>query len=142
MGELALLNVGTGDTKLTFDNKNPAETIRAKRIVEDMLRRGYALLIEVKKGRKTEYRRVKAFDAKTCEYIIADFDGYEAGRADERAKGNETEGASGERSSAEPGDQEASEVAGAPAKKGRRTRDVRVSASSTRGVAIAPSAGG
>ena len=29
---IALLNVGTGDTKLTFDKTNMAETIRAARI--------------------------------------------------------------------------------------------------------------
>jgi len=40
MGEVAILSVGEGDTKLTFDKNNPAETIRAARIVGDMLRRG------------------------------------------------------------------------------------------------------
>ena len=52
MGQIGILNVGAGDTKLTFDKNNPAECIRSARIVTDMLRRGYALLIEVtdKKG--------------------------------------------------------------------------------------------
>jgi hypothetical protein len=31
IGTLAILNVGYGDTKLTFDNKDAAETIRAAR---------------------------------------------------------------------------------------------------------------
>lgn len=69
-GGIGILNVGAGDTKLTFDKDNPAECIRAGRIVTDMLRRGYALLIEV--NGKTE--RVKEFKPDTCEYIIADFD--------------------------------------------------------------------
>lgn len=40
MGSVAILNVSAGDTKLTFDKSNPSETIRAARIVKDMLRRG------------------------------------------------------------------------------------------------------
>lgn len=67
-GTVGILNVGAGDTKLTFDKSNPAECIRAARIVKDMLRRGYALLIEVKVGRKTTTRRVYDFDEAHCEY--------------------------------------------------------------------------
>lgn len=48
-GEVGVLNVGAGDTRLMFDKSNPADCIRAARIVKDMLRRGYALLIEVGK---------------------------------------------------------------------------------------------
>ena len=47
MGQIGVLNVGAGDTKLSFDKNNPAEMIRSARIVTDMLRRGYALLVEV-----------------------------------------------------------------------------------------------
>lgn len=74
-GEVAILNVGMGDTKLTFDNKNLAETIRAARIVKDMLRRGYALLVEVDQpdGGKA-FQRAIDFDETKNEYIIADFD--------------------------------------------------------------------
>lgn len=70
-GQIGILNVGAGDTKLTFDKDNPAETIRAARIVKDMLRRGYALLIKTPEG---QYTRVRSFDEQTCEYIIADYD--------------------------------------------------------------------
>lgn len=82
-GSVGILNVGAGDTKLTFDKNNPAEMIRAARIVRDMLRRGYALLVEVTgtDGAKA-YRRAKDFDEATCEYIIADFDPVEAEKAD------------------------------------------------------------
>lgn len=47
MGQIGILNVGAGDTKISFDKNNPAERIRSARIVTDMLRRGYALLVEV-----------------------------------------------------------------------------------------------
>lgn len=68
---IGILNVGAGDTKLTFDKSNPAECIRAARIVKDMLRRGYALLIDTgkRKGGRPVYVRAKDFDEKTCEYI-------------------------------------------------------------------------
>ena len=35
MGEIGILNVGAGDTKLTFDKNNPAERIRSARIVAE-----------------------------------------------------------------------------------------------------------
>lgn len=70
-GELGILNVGAGDTKLTFDKKKPAEMERAKRAVEDMLKRGYAILVQVgtRKG-KPLYQRAEGFDSETAEYII------------------------------------------------------------------------
>ena len=135
IGEIAVLNVGTGDTKLTFDKNNPAETIRASRIVEDMLRRGYALLIEVKKGKEVEYRRVKRFDPKTNEYIIADFDSAKAeAGAHEKAEREGPAAGTGETG-------EAARELAAPAGK-TKTRQRRIAASSTRGVAVAPTAGG
>ena len=72
IGELAILNVAAGDTKLSFDPKNPGEVKRAAGIVKDMLKRGFALLIEVGKDEAGPlYRRALAFDPKTAEYIIA-----------------------------------------------------------------------
>jgi hypothetical protein len=70
-GSVAILNVGEGDTKLSFDPEKPVERERAAIIVADMLRRGYAIMITVgeKDGVKT-YRRAQAFDPKTCEYLI------------------------------------------------------------------------
>jgi hypothetical protein len=71
VGTLGILNVGAGDTKLSFDKKKPAERERAAKIVTDMLRRGYAILIQVgTKAGKPLYQRAESFDAKTCEYII------------------------------------------------------------------------
>lgn len=72
VGTVAILNVSAGDTKLTFDPKMPAEVARAAKIVKDMLRRGFALLVEVGSDDKGPlYRRVHDFDEATTEYIIA-----------------------------------------------------------------------
>lgn len=70
MGTLSILNVGAGDIKLTFDHANAAEAIRAKRMLQDMIRRGYALLVEV----DGKYQRALSFDSTVGEYLIADFD--------------------------------------------------------------------
>lgn len=71
-GELAILNVGEGDTKLTFDKDKPEERKRAAKVVQDMLSRGYALLIKVgEKDGEPVYQRATKFDPETCEYIIA-----------------------------------------------------------------------
>jgi hypothetical protein len=128
-GSIGILNVGAGDTKISFDPDNPAETAKAKRIVEDMLRRGYALMIEVQRKGKTVTRRVKSFSAEVCEYIIDDFP----------EPGEET-------ASPEPTDDPVATASDgerdqpAHAKTPRRT--ARVSAFGTTGVAIARTAGG
>lgn len=71
-GEVGILNVGSGDTKLLFDKDNPVETERAKGIVQDMLKRGYAILVQVgEKDGEPLFQRAKGFDPATCEYIIA-----------------------------------------------------------------------
>lgn len=72
LGQLAILNVGSGDTKLSFDPKNKAEAKRAANVVADMLKRGFCILVEVGRDSKGPlYRRVRKFDPKTAEYIIA-----------------------------------------------------------------------
>lgn len=71
-GSVGILNVGAGDTKLSFDPDNPQERERAAKIVAEMLRKGYALLIQVgTKDGEPLYQRAKSFDPKTCEYIIS-----------------------------------------------------------------------
>lgn len=133
-GTIGILNVGAGDTKLVFDKNNPAERIRAARIVKDMLGRGYALLIEVKSKGKTEYRRALDFDENTCEYIIADLDPVEAAKTD---AAEELE--HGQSITAETNDSPGTGKAEPKLKRGRKTR---VSADSANGVAVARSAGG
>ena len=68
MGTVDVLNCGSGHLKFSFDS-GEVEAERASRVVQDMLRRGYALFIEGKAGKMI---KVKSFDPKTREYIIAD----------------------------------------------------------------------
>src|SRR5215831_14323566 len=94
-GGVGILNVGAGDTKLSFDPSNPQECIRAARIVKDMLRRGYALLVD--SGEKTGdgkpiYRRALEFDETKYEYVIADFDPVTAAVSDAAENGGASDG--------------------------------------------------
>jgi hypothetical protein len=119
VGEVGILNVGAGDTKLSFDPKKPKEVERASRIVSDMLRRGYAILVEA--GRDDHgplYRRAVKFDAETAEYIII-------GEPEEAS-------ASVEESSSTP----------SRSPRGRKASTRRVPASRTNAVAVAPTSGG
>jgi hypothetical protein len=118
-GEVGILNVGAGDTKLSFDPKNPKEVERAKRILTDMLRRGFTLLVQVgEKDGEPLYQRVKRFKEETCEYIIAGDAEIDDGRGKEKARSG-----NGRRS--------------------RRKRGERaVHAASTRAVAVGRTAGG
>lgn len=141
-GEVGILNVGAGDTKLVFDPTNPQEMIRAARIVKDMIRRGYALLVEVKnpKGPST-FRRAYDFDEKTCEYIIADLDPVAAQKADEE----EAELDQAATTSSPSGSTPSEETSGKGGTKAGRRKSVatkRVHASTTRTVAVGRTAGG
>ena len=121
--EVAILNVGHGDTKLTFDKSNPAERIRAARIVKDMIRRGYALLIETDDGAGNKvFTRALDFDENVCEYTIADFDPVQAAEAD-----------------AEDTDAETKTT---PVAKKSATRTKKVAADEARAVAVGRIAGG
>lgn len=71
IGQLGILNVGSGDTKISFDPANPVERDRAAKIVTDMIRRGYAIMIVVgERDGRPLYQRAIDFDPATCEYII------------------------------------------------------------------------
>ena len=136
-GQVGILNVGAGDTKLSFDKSNPAERIRAARIVRDMIRRGYALLVatgEEKDGRP-QYRRALDFDEETCEYIIADFDPIQAG---EEHHGEEKQGVKEAAGKATGLDDGVPLVEPKPKRGGRK----RVDAAGTNAVAVHRSAGG
>ena len=69
IGQLDVLNVGEGDIKITFDENNAMELERAKRIIGDMLKRGYALFIH---GKDDKLIRVHRFKPSTNTYLIAD----------------------------------------------------------------------
>lgn len=121
-GELAILNVSAGDTKLTFDPKKPEETKRACAVVTDMLRRGFAVMVEVgSNDRGPLYQRVKEFDAETAEYIIV-------GVPDDQQ---------------EPTHGKEQQASPAPRRrKGKASTTVRLPASRTKAVAVAPTSGG
>ncbi len=77
-GELIILSVHKGDTKLSFDGQDPEEVAHAKVVLEDMLKRGYLIFIDTGEGEgESRLRRVTAFDPEKSEYII---------RADKRSK--------------------------------------------------------
>lgn len=65
-GELSILNVGRGDVEVKFSKKDQGDIARAKLMIEDMMKRGYALL--VKQGDK--YSTVQKFDPKKEVYIV------------------------------------------------------------------------
>lgn len=150
-GELAILNVAAGDTKLSFDKSNPGEVIRAGRIVKDMLKRGYALLIEVERDGQKAFERALDFDDKTSEYIIADFDPSQSSDIPKPSRGvvvpraglddgpeiGDTDGSTQDQA---PADESSvpEQVGGGNRRKGRRG----VPASGTRAVAVGRSAGG
>ncbi len=66
---LDILNIGSGDIEIRFDEKDVLEKERAKRIIEDMLKRGYSLFIH---GKDKALIRVKKFLPKTGHYVVAD----------------------------------------------------------------------
>lgn len=63
-----ILNTGTGHTEIRFNNGDPIEVERARRVVVDMLRRGYVLFVH--EGDRV--LRVESFDSAKDVYIIAE----------------------------------------------------------------------
>lgn len=120
-GEVGILNVGAGDTKLSFNSDDPAETIRAGRIVKDMLQRGYALLVRTEDGK---YQRALDFDESVNEYIIADRG------TDDTPPGEEADGT--------PQETKVTKTSQRRKKTGRR----RVKAADTHGISVSRTAGG
>ena len=117
-GTMAILNVGAGDTKLTFDRKKPQEVKRARAVVLDMIKRGFAIMIEVgTKDGAPLYQRAVKFDPKTDEYIIMG--------VPEDAENEDAE----------------KQKAPAPRRRGKKA-ERRIKADSTSAIAVARSAGG
>lgn len=146
---IGILNVGAGDTKISFDPTNPAECIRAARIVKDMLRRGYALLIDSGKKDKEDrpiHVRALDFDERTYEYIIADLDPLAAERADQIHIGGadakiETLPRNPKKPASSP--EPAESTSPAPLVKPKRGRPTkRIAAAAASGVAVSRTAGG
>ena len=68
VGQLEVLSVGHGHIRIKFDKDDAVEFERARRIIADMLKRGYVLLVE----HEGKLQRVRRFDETTDEYIVAD----------------------------------------------------------------------
>jgi hypothetical protein len=70
-GTLEILNVGTGGITIALTGPDAIEAERFRRMVTDMLRRGYALFVE----RDKAFIPVKAFDPEALSYLVSDVPG-------------------------------------------------------------------
>lgn len=68
-GSLMVPNVGLGDIRVTFNQHNPEETARAIRMLLDMQKRGYAILVQLEDG---TYTRALSIDAEHASYVVMD----------------------------------------------------------------------
>jgi hypothetical protein len=66
-GTLDVLSTGHGHMKVTITPGDEAEQDKARRMIEDMLKRGFSIFVELDDGTT---RRVKKFDAKRLIYYI------------------------------------------------------------------------
>lgn len=70
-GALDILNCGAGHIAMKFDKDNPEEVVKARKMITDMMRRGYLILVTEADG---STRRVKRFDPTRDEYIIEEME--------------------------------------------------------------------
>lgn len=68
-GMLEVLSVGKGDLKLSMDPNNPADVENARKVIEEMLAKGYSIFVETDDG----LSRVKRFNPKRMTYVITEF---------------------------------------------------------------------
>lgn len=146
-GAVGILNVGDGDLRLSFDKSNPAERIRAARVVRDMLRRGFALLVEVDVDGEKKFARATDFDEEHCVYIVADFDSAVAAQQDrlEESNGQQSQApASAEEGAGAPAAEGGAAPAqsAAPSQRAKRGATKRIPAEGARAVAVGRTAGG
>ncbi|HYE70631.1 MAG TPA: hypothetical protein VD932_03815 [Aquabacterium sp.] len=133
-GQLGILNVGAGDTKISFDPSKPAEVERACAVVMDMIRRGYAIMVQVgERDGKPLYMRAESFDPATAEYIVVGLPETNVAAAEPKLRNPETN---------EPDDDDKAQEAEEASPPKRKGRGRRIAARSTHGVAVAPISGG
>lgn len=65
--ELEVLNTGSGHLRITFDPGDREEVEKARKTVELMLLRGFALFVDTGDGK---LKRVKGFNANTGSYVV------------------------------------------------------------------------
>jgi hypothetical protein len=68
IGSIDILNTGHGHLEIVVDKSDVAKLELARRVIKDMLRRGYALFVH---GEGNELHRVRRFDEKADRYVIA-----------------------------------------------------------------------
>ena len=134
-GSVAIPSVGAGDIVLSFDPNNPAERIRASRIVKSMIRGGYALLVEVERDGEKKFVRATDFDENACRYVIADHDPSAAEPEEPQGDAIAQVGQAQDQVPEQP-------AASRPAAKRRGVVKKHVPAESTRAVSVARTAGG
>ena len=135
MGELSCLNVSGGDITITFDTADAAEAIRAKRMISDMLKRGYALLIEV----DGKFTRCLEFKEDVGVYVVADFD------PEPKQQTENTDDSISDTTSEDAADSgESEELANAKKTRGRpsKSKTTEIPMAKAKARAVAPSAGG
>lgn len=83
-GMLEVLSVGKGDIKISLDNKNPSDVENARKLIEEMLAKGYGIFVETDTG----LSRVKKFNPKRMTYVITEMveQPVQAASAPEQAK--------------------------------------------------------
>lgn len=67
-GSLSVLNVGAGDIEIRFNQHQPEEVERAVKMLLDMQRRGYAILVKQDDG---TYVRAHSIDPERAVYVIS-----------------------------------------------------------------------
>lgn len=68
IGLLEVLSIGKGDIKMSFNVADEAEVDRARKLIGDMIRDGYTIVVETPRGLKP----VKRFDPHHAVYVISD----------------------------------------------------------------------
>lgn len=66
-GELSILSCGRGDMRLSFTKGDRDGLERVREIIEDMMKRGYMLFVEMKDG---TLRQAQRFDARTFAWVL------------------------------------------------------------------------
>lgn len=67
-GFLDVLSIGRGHLRIDFSRDDPADVEKAKKMIGDMLQRGYTILLETPEGT----RKVKKFDPRSDGTYIVD----------------------------------------------------------------------
>lgn len=136
LGSLSILNTGAGDIKMTFDHHNPDEATKAIAMLQDIQKRGYAILVQQEDG---SYARAHRIDAETGCYVVVVPTPISAPvPAPAEEPGEDTQG----EVSATPEPQDEDTLA--PNRKARRSRGTvkNIPVAGAKAVAVARSAGG